>query len=590
MKILKGVLGVLAALVLLSGLAIVALLLLVDLNDYKKELEQLAAQQNVELHIEGDLGWSFYPNLALRTGRVTVRPPLELLSEPVAFDGLRVGIQLKPLWHRQVKTSEVKVSGGSAVLKTADSQEVTRIQNLSLTAQSFNLQQQPFDLSLALEMTGESPAGNAPSSRINQRVVLRSDLRLSLDSAFTTVHILGSHHTVHYTGDALPQPAEITAEFSGQVNLDDSIADLKPFRLTVDDTTLEGAVKANYSSKPFYTVNLKGNRIDVDRYTAPASAPADAHKDSASDSPVVPAATVLAFPGNYDFAFDRLTIQRLSFTDMAVHMKITPEGVMTVQPLKLHGYDGDIAVEATVDVRGQQPVVQSRVTVTPLQIEPALKDFLQQDKVFASGDFAFASTVSTRGITVDDFLKALSGNFNFASKSITLNEVDITSSLNTTLLQLLQTKLPALMSEGNKTVMTDLDGKGDIQQGRVAPHLHAKMLCSSLEANGTYDLPTSAVDMRVAITFPSADTAPACAEVNPRLKDIAWPVTCRGTLEDDPSSLCVADKAAIEKMAKQAVKKEVNRKLEDKVSKKLDEKLGKDAEQVKGLLKGLLNK
>src|SRR5690606_5235095 len=148
--------------------------------------------------------------------------------------------------------------------------------------------------------------------------------------------------------------------------------------------------------------------------------------------------------------------------------------------------------------------------------------------------------------------------------------------------------LPQLASSDNKTVMTDLNGSGLIQQGVIKPLITAKALCTEFKIQGDYDLPASKVDMQTGITFPSSDKTEACTEINPRLKDIAWPVICRGSVADAPAKLCRADTEKMQSILAKAATKEAGEKLEKKLDEKLKKKFGAESDQIKDAFKGLL--
>ncbi|WIO74803.1 AsmA family protein [Porticoccaceae bacterium LTM1] len=61
-----------AGLVLLIAIGIALLLFVVDPNNYKPEIESLAAEQNIDLKINGDLGWKFFPSIAITVGETEV--------------------------------------------------------------------------------------------------------------------------------------------------------------------------------------------------------------------------------------------------------------------------------------------------------------------------------------------------------------------------------------------------------------------------------------------------------------------------------------------------------------------------------------
>lgn len=85
-KIIKIVIGILAAVILLGVIAVGVLTALFDPNDYKPEIETLAKEKaNIDLSVGGDIDWSFYPWLGLSIADVDVRfvdkPELANLSK-----------------------------------------------------------------------------------------------------------------------------------------------------------------------------------------------------------------------------------------------------------------------------------------------------------------------------------------------------------------------------------------------------------------------------------------------------------------------------------------------------------------------------
>jgi len=91
---------------LLAG-AVAWLLAGLDVNQYKPQLEKLAAKQGIALHLEGDIGWQLWPKIGLQLNDVALAP-LQLPKETlVRADKIAVGVALKPLLQRRVQAEEI---------------------------------------------------------------------------------------------------------------------------------------------------------------------------------------------------------------------------------------------------------------------------------------------------------------------------------------------------------------------------------------------------------------------------------------------------------------------------------------------------
>jgi len=313
-------------------------------------------------------------------------------------------------------------------------------------------------------------------------------------------------------------------------------------------------------------VNLAGSTFNLDHYSAPAAAKTDKDKissgedDKSGDEALIPAGAIVALPGDYHISFKELVVQHLHIAPFDIKLAISPEGILTIKKLEARAYGGEFAMHGTVDARASEPQVAMNVSLNNLSLEPALKDYFQIEKAYASGDFGFESTVTTRGLSYNQLIQALAGDFSFASKKITLNKVDLTSSLDTSLLQILQVKLPKLMSNENETMLSDMVGKGFIQRGVMNnSSLTALGPCLQIDGAGTYNLANADVKYYMDITFPSANTDKLCTDINPKLKDIAWPIACEGSLDDGAAKICGANKAEMQSIATKSLKKEAGK-------------------------------
>ena len=110
LKIAGIVVGALVGLVVLGAVAIV---LLVDPNDYKDDIAKLVQQKTGRpLQIRGELDLKLFPWIALEIHDVTLGNPPGYGNEPfLSVSRASVGVKLLPLLHKQVEVRRVSVDG-----------------------------------------------------------------------------------------------------------------------------------------------------------------------------------------------------------------------------------------------------------------------------------------------------------------------------------------------------------------------------------------------------------------------------------------------------------------------------------------------
>ncbi|MET1079626.1 MAG: AsmA family protein [Pseudomonas sp.] len=113
MKALGKILGlVLLGLLLLIVALGFALTHLFDPNDYKDEIRQLARDKaNLELTLNGDIGWSLFPWLGLQLHDATLASA-QTPDQPFAdLRMLGLSVRVMPLLRKEVQMSDIKIDG-----------------------------------------------------------------------------------------------------------------------------------------------------------------------------------------------------------------------------------------------------------------------------------------------------------------------------------------------------------------------------------------------------------------------------------------------------------------------------------------------
>lgn len=110
-RILKFLSLLLVSLVVLLVVGVFVLTRIIDPNDFKDDIAKLAKEHaNVDLVIDGDISWAFWPSLALDVGRTEARivDDKELFA---GIDKLQMGVAVRPLFSRRVELDAIKLDG-----------------------------------------------------------------------------------------------------------------------------------------------------------------------------------------------------------------------------------------------------------------------------------------------------------------------------------------------------------------------------------------------------------------------------------------------------------------------------------------------
>lgn len=88
----------------------VAIAVLIDPNDYRNKITQLALEEaNLELRIGGDIGWSFYPSLGIDIAKIKAKIPGQ--DALISLKRARVAVMLKPLLFSEVQVKSINIEG-----------------------------------------------------------------------------------------------------------------------------------------------------------------------------------------------------------------------------------------------------------------------------------------------------------------------------------------------------------------------------------------------------------------------------------------------------------------------------------------------
>ena len=120
MRALKIAGFIVGGLIALIVVALVAILIFVDPNDYRDDIEQLVEKETGrDLTLAGDLELSVFPWIALKIGAASLGEAPGFGDEPfVAIQEARVGARLLPLLRGKIEVGHVRLAGARIRLIT----------------------------------------------------------------------------------------------------------------------------------------------------------------------------------------------------------------------------------------------------------------------------------------------------------------------------------------------------------------------------------------------------------------------------------------------------------------------------------------
>ena len=99
-RAIKYLIIALVSVVLIAVLAAASLAFWIDPNIFKDDIEKLAAEQGLILHLDGDLSWQVFPNIqiVINGASLATSDKVELMS----FDTAELSVALMPLLNKDI--------------------------------------------------------------------------------------------------------------------------------------------------------------------------------------------------------------------------------------------------------------------------------------------------------------------------------------------------------------------------------------------------------------------------------------------------------------------------------------------------------
>lgn len=383
---------------------------------------------------------------------------------------------------------------------------------------------------------------------------------------------------------------------------------LNDLSLKLDDSTFSGNLALSDIAKQALRLQLKGDRLDLDRYLPPENKDADAGaarqnevkqavaaagksgttplpgaptQQAWSSKPLLPLETLRKLDVEAAVGLGQLTLSKLPIEDARLALT-AKSGLLALKELRgdLHG--GEFAVRSQLDARPAIPVLSANQQLKRIPLEKLLE--ARGEKAPVRGLLDLNADLRTQGNSEKAWIDALNGNASFSLNDGVLVDANLEQQLCQGIATLNRKSLSG-EPRGKDTPFEELHGSLKVTNGVASnPDLKARIPGLTVNGDGAVDLRVLGMDYRVGIVIEGDKTAmpdPAC-QVNERYVGLEWPLRCRGPLELGAKA-CRLDKDGLGKIAA----KLAGNKLEQKIEEKLGDKV---SPELKDALKGLFNR
>ncbi len=620
-KSLKWLGAIVSILVLLVILTAVCLVTFVNPNRFKPLIaEQVMKYTGRQLTIEGDLSWSLFPYLGVKTGHV-------LLSNPTGFEQkifaemqhATFGVKLFPLFHKRIESSGILLDGLKLnLIKEANGKNNWQFQqSLANTAQPVvgRSDQNPMRrLSAGLAIEGIEVTNaevNWTDKQKNQFLTIEKLNLQAKDISFLKPFSISSDFNFISKNPALSGHVKMTSEIS--LSVDQQIYSFR--NLVVDEQLQQGTKKYNWQVTgdviadlqqqtlqwtnfhgQLGGLNLTGKISIVNLTTTPHAAghfqiqPCDLKevlqssgqdmtnvqtlKNMSGDIDFTAAANTVDVKGK--FKIDTVEAKQVKLTNVMVPMHYQI-GVLELAPITADFYQGSLQSTVKVNLTGVVPQIAMDSKLTSVHIEPLLQDLggnNQKLKLQGVGDIALQ--VTTVGSSSDAIVKNLNGTGQVNFNQGVLQGMDIGYLIDSAYSVL---KQKALTTTNTKQTQFDsLTGNLVFRDGvMVNDDLVLNSPRFKTDGKGSIDLVNQKIDYHLQTVLSQATTDQKNDWGN--LYGLPIPINIAGYLKDPAIRLDTG--VLVKAVADQQVKK-IEAKVQDQLKDKVQGKAGQMLQSLLG--------
>lgn len=278
--------------------------------------------------------------------------------------------------------------------------------------------------------------------------------------------------------------------FSADAMLDANSLSLRKMNMQLDDTTMTGELSLPVGTDAPIRFDLSADRMDVDRYMAPAS-DADTGSAAANDDFEIPVDMIRGLNARGTLRLAEANLSGIRFTNLQLGLNVA-DGKLRLNPLAAELFDGSYSGDVRIDASGDTPALSLNEQLTGVSLTPLAQAMFERDNI--TGTIGGQFVLAARGKTLSTMRENLNGNMSFELADGAWQGVDLWHQLRAARAIFKQEQPPAAKMPA-QTEFTSVKATGTVTNGIFTNNdLMAEMPFLQLTGNGTVNLVKGELD------------------------------------------------------------------------------------------------
>ena len=621
-KIFKFWMTTTLTVVSLIAAGILYVVVVVDPNDYRSEIQAQAIEQGVDLEISGGLAWRFFPKPGINISDIRFSTQSTELGEvsgrigqaSLSGDWLALlGFDIETtepaslISGISLSNSSLRLSANDALPMEFDDIELNASQ-ISSTGISFPASlsltglggmQASVDLHASLNIADNSLSLKQIRLRLD-KLALSGDVDVDLRSSAVKGHLVADAfnlksqlETLEKRFPELTSPKMASSTAMTAVSFD-SRFDIKPLghsealsTVSLDGQKFNMDLRVDYS-RNLMTFNLSGQQLRLADYLPVATSNSPRNTASNSDNAIfAPLAIPFALwqgQSQAEISLGRIELNGYAISNFYSNI-FGNQRVLRVTSLNADLFDGHIDAIGKLDMRSSTPSFTLQPSMNNINLAIALSALADVQDV--TGSLSMNASVQGSGNGITSLLQSLDGTGQLEIIAPTYAKVNIEETFcSAAALFSGNGQGSQIWSEG--TQLGDFKGKFQLGNGRLVVEPYATSTGNlSLEGGATLHMIKEFYTVKANMVLAGMTTSSTGCSVNSRLQNRVIPFICKGRLDDQASGNAVSCKPDGD-FVKTLLKNTAFEKLGEKLLNNSDSAEG--GNPLEDLLKGFLNR
>ena len=614
-KVIKWLLTLTVTAITLLAVAIVYVAVVIDPNDFKTEIKSAAASQGVELSLDGDLSWQFFPQIGV------IAEQVEFAHSAIAsgkIGELRLAVSWGELFTIDLSSSQlpvgsVEISDATILLaELAPNTFPMQLNRVNAVVKNFSMAGDRFPIKASAEVFSgivldleTVVALQVDSSSASVESIAISDLRASIDGLtlsgqfsadnnFATAQgVLLSNRfdlrqLLNKFGKTFPQlkmpkmsanEALTSVSWKSNFNVNNSGFSTIDTQLNIDNQPLTLNTKIDHSINNLI-LRVSADQFDLSGYMS--ATPVSSQPNAALFAPLAVPFALWLGRSQMELSLDKLKFADFDADNIYINL-FGNQKVLRLSSFNADIFSGQVNATGRVDMRQTLPSFDLQTSLTNIDLQSAL--VATADSSDITGLLSLEAKIQGAGNNLDEIILALRGDgqVTIADPSYAAINAEETFCNAAALFaggSVRNDWAPGTQFETGTGTFTLGDGKLLIRDLTTATGN------LSITSRGTVQLAQKRFNITANTRVNGSSTSASGCSVNKRLQNRNLPFVCTGSYNQGGKTSCKPD----ENLIKDMLKGSVYEKLGEQLFNTPATEDGDDQQQsdpLKSLLKGI---